>query len=142
MGLIKRKERVMVIGMFDLYNAEHALLLEKAEGLGDELYVGVFSDRCIQYFNGHGHPIYALTERMMLLRANKHVKMVGLIAGTNESQVIKGTMGLLNFWKPKFVVDIESVFDVSCLLNEFSFKHVKMTFDESKTEKIISRLRR
>ena len=94
------KERVIAIGGFDLYNNLHAEFLKQAAALGDELYVGVFSDRLIKYRTGLGHPVYSLDERLSLVRSNKHVTMVAPLPGANSNQMLKGLQGLLGFWKP------------------------------------------
>lgn len=67
---------VFTCGCFDLFHAGHALLLEKARGLGDMLVVGVNSDSSIAALKGEDRPIQRLCDRMAVLRSIRWVDAV------------------------------------------------------------------
>lgn len=59
--------RVLTTGTFDIPHAGHFSFLRKAAALGDELYVGVLSDKFVELYKGE-RPLYNQEERALLIQ--------------------------------------------------------------------------
>ena len=65
---------VFTNGCFDLFHAGHLKILYEAKKLGDELYVGINTDRSIHLLNkGHNRPIIPQDQRFEMVAACKYV---------------------------------------------------------------------
>ena len=54
---MKKHPRVLVTGVFDILHTEHIKFLKKAKALGEELIVGIESDKRVRQIKGEGRPI-------------------------------------------------------------------------------------
>jgi len=70
------KHIVYVDGNWDLFNAGHIELLEKAKTLGDFLLVGVHDDHSVNAYLGKNYPIMNLHERVLNVLSCKYVDEV------------------------------------------------------------------
>ena len=78
----KIKNSVFTVGFFDIIQAAHIELLEKAAKVGDFLIVGVFSDKKIKSLKGTQLPVYPLIERMGILST---LQMIDIIMEVDKS---------------------------------------------------------
>jgi len=85
---------VYVDGNFDLFNAGHIELLEKAKGLGDFLLVGVHDDQTVNSYLGKNYPIMNLHERVLNVLSCKHVDEVILGAPVVSTQDMLVSMNI------------------------------------------------
>lgn len=60
----KKKIKVLVTGVFDVFHDEHAVFLQKAHQLGDYLVVGIESDKRVKQLKGENRPINNQRERV------------------------------------------------------------------------------
>jgi D-beta-D-heptose 7-phosphate kinase / D-beta-D-heptose 1-phosphate adenosyltransferase len=99
---------VFTNGCFDLFHVGHLKLLKKAKELGDELHVGINSDRSISNLKGPDRPIIPQDQRFEILAAIKYVDRVyifdeqtpiNLIEQIMPDIVVKG-----GDWKPQDIV--------------------------------------
>lgn len=63
--MLKRR-RVLTIGTFDVPHIGHAAFLRKCEQFGDEVIVGVNTDRFVQEYRGKT-PVFSYSERRDLI---------------------------------------------------------------------------
>ena len=70
------KQVVFTSGCFDLLQAGHVALLDRARRMGDYLVVGVNSNRTVRILKGPGRPVVPLAERMELLAGLRMVDCV------------------------------------------------------------------
>ncbi|WP_223670975.1 adenylyltransferase/cytidyltransferase family protein [Kangiella shandongensis] len=69
--------RVITFGTFDVFHVGHVNILERARALGDELYVGVSSDK-LNYSKKGRPPIYSEHDRIRIIDALSCVDFVFL----------------------------------------------------------------
>lgn len=67
---------VITNGCFDLIHPGHIRLLEHARKLGDQLVVGVNTDRAVEALKGPGRPVNTLADRMYVLAGLQMVSYV------------------------------------------------------------------
>jgi len=67
---------VFTNGCFDLFHAGHVNLLYNAKKLGDELYVGLNTDRSILEIKGPDRPIIPQDQRFEIVAACRYVDRV------------------------------------------------------------------
>lgn len=67
-------KRVLTYGSFDLLHVGHVRLLDRAASMGDELYVGLSTQR-FSSLKGK-HPFYRYSDRAEILRALRSVTCV------------------------------------------------------------------
>jgi cytidyltransferase-like protein len=60
----KKKIKVLVTGVFDVFHDEHLIFLQKAQRLGDYLVVGIESDKRVKEIKGENRPINSQEERV------------------------------------------------------------------------------
>ncbi|MCI2235362.1 adenylyltransferase/cytidyltransferase family protein [Helicobacter sp. CaF467b] len=65
-------KRVITFGTFDLFHYGHLKILERAMGLGDELYVGVSSD-ALNFSKKGRYPLYTEFERRAIVDSIRFV---------------------------------------------------------------------
>ena len=58
-------------GVYDLFHIGHLNLLKNAKGLCDKLFVGVSTDKLVEY--KHKHPVIPFEERIEIVRSCKFV---------------------------------------------------------------------
>ena len=85
--------RVLTLGTFDIPHVGHVTFLDKAASLGDELIVGVNSDRFVERYKGE-RPLFSFDERAELLTR------AGYTVRVNDGP---GRV-LVERWKPVFLV--------------------------------------
>lgn len=68
-------KRVITFGIFDLFHYGHLMILERAANLGDELFVGISSDK-LNFAKKARYPIYTQMERIAIVKALKCVTEV------------------------------------------------------------------
>lgn len=78
-------KRVVTFGTFDVFHVGHLWLLERAAEMGDELYVGVSTDKLNMEKKGR-FPVYSQKERAAIISALKCVTEVFM----EESMDLKG----------------------------------------------------
>lgn len=89
-------KRIWVNGCFDVLHVGHIELLKYAKSLGDELIVGIDSDKRIKSMKGETRPYNKLMDRKRMLEAIKYVDRV----------VVFGTDTELNNLVDNFNIDI------------------------------------
>ncbi|MDC1215611.1 adenylyltransferase/cytidyltransferase family protein [bacterium] len=82
---------VYVHGAFDLFNAGHVHLLEKAKAFGDYLLVGIWDDADVRSQEGEGHPVLKCQERALGVLACRHVDDIILGAPTRVTKDLLAT---------------------------------------------------
>lgn len=78
---------VYIAGEWDMFNATHVQILQKARTFGDYLYVGVHTDDSAEAYHGGRPPVFNLYERVLAIMGCKYVDDVLLgadIAVTTE----------------------------------------------------------
>ena len=102
------KRIVFTNGCFDLIHPGHTRYLSKAKALGDDLIVGLNSDRSVRELKGEGRPLTPEVERAEILAALEAVDFVTifdeptpqkLIARLLPNVLVKGAG-----WKPDEIV--------------------------------------
>jgi len=84
---------VFTNGCFDLIHAGHVNLLYNAKSLGDELYVGLNSDKSISCLNkGPNRPIIPEDQRFEMVAACKYVDQVFLFDEPTPIKLIESIM--------------------------------------------------
>ena len=103
------KKVVWTNGCFDILHRGHIELFEYAKSLGDELIVGIDSDRRVREDKGEDRPINSLDDRAIVLQSIKYIDRVIEFDSTNElERLIKDirpdVMVIGSDWKGKKVV--------------------------------------
>ena len=107
------KEKIIwTNGCFDILHRGHIELFEYAKSLGDELVVGIDSDRRVKEDKGEDRPINSLDDRAIILQSIKYIDRVIEFDSTNElERLIKDirpdVMVIGSDWKNKPVVGSE-----------------------------------
>jgi len=57
----------------DLFHPGVISRIKKAKAMGDYLYVGLWSDEMVQYYQGENYPLMSMQERALMLLACKYV---------------------------------------------------------------------
>jgi len=75
---LKKENKTLVFtnGCFDILHKGHAAYLNQAKSLGDDLIVGVNSDRSVKVLKGAGRPVNNENDRAFLLDNLKNVDYV------------------------------------------------------------------
>ena len=99
-------------GCFDILHRGHIEMFEYAKSLGDELIVGIDSDRRVKEDKGEDRPINSLDDRAIVLQSIKYIDRVIEFDSTNElERLIKDIkpdiMVIGSDWKGKRVVGEE-----------------------------------
>ena len=99
-------KRVLTFGTFDLFHYGHLMVLQRAAGLGDELFVGVSSD-ALNFSKKNRYPIYSQMERMEIIKSLKCVTEVFLEESLElkREYLLKYNANILvmgNDWEGKF----------------------------------------
>jgi cytidyltransferase-like protein len=68
--------KIWTNGCFDILHRGHIELFKYAKSLGNELIVGVDSDRKVARDKGHNRPINNLEDRMEMLRAIRYIDSI------------------------------------------------------------------
>ena len=68
--------KVWTIGCFDVLHRGHIEMLKYAKSLGNELIVGIDTDRKVKQDKGSDRPFNTLEDRMEMLRALRYVDRV------------------------------------------------------------------
>ena len=92
--------RVLCNGVWDVFHAGHASILEQAKALGDYLLVGIYNDGIVNSYRGKAHPVLNLNERVLSVLACKYVDDIvidppyvitqEMVAALNISVVVTG----------------------------------------------------
>ena len=103
------KKIVWTNGCFDILHRGHIEMFEYAKSLGDELIVGIDSDRRVKEDKGKGRPINSLDDRAIILQSIKYIDRVIEFDSTDELEwLIKDikpdVMVIGSDWKDKKVV--------------------------------------
>jgi len=107
------KEKIIwTNGCFDILHRGHIELFEYAKSLGDELVVGIDSDRRVKEDKGEDRPINSLDDRAIVLQSIKYIDRVIEFDSTDElKNLIKDIkpdiMVIGSDWKGKRVVGEE-----------------------------------
>ena len=106
------KKIVWTNGCFDILHRGHIEMFEYAKSLGDELIVGIDSDRRVKEDKGKGRPINSLDDRAIVLQSIKYIDRVIEFDSTDELEwLIKDikpdVMVIGSDWKDKKVVGEE-----------------------------------
>jgi rfaE bifunctional protein nucleotidyltransferase chain/domain len=82
---------VFTNGCFDLFHAGHLSLLYQAKRLGDQLYVGINSDKSIFCYldKGHDRPIIPEGERFEIVASIKYVDRVFMFDEPTPKELIE-----------------------------------------------------
>ena len=118
LSVLKRARRaghriVFTNGVYDLLHPGHAMLLERARGLGDILVVGINSDASVRRLKGPERPFMRGRERALMLAALEAVDYVvqfeqdtplALIEAVQPDLLVKG-----GDWRPDGIVGREIV---------------------------------
>lgn len=83
---------VFTNGVFDLIHAGHIKLLKEAKELGDELHVGINSDRSVAHIKGPDRPIIPEGQRYEMLSSIKYVDRVYVFDDLTPINLIKEIM--------------------------------------------------
>ncbi len=83
------KKVVFTNGCFDILHAGHVEYLEAAKSLGDELIVGINSDKSVKTLKGNGRPINKLAHRAKVLGSLKCVDKVVVFGDKTPIKLIK-----------------------------------------------------
>ncbi|HHL22740.1 MAG TPA: hypothetical protein ENJ52_14605 [Aliiroseovarius sp.] len=94
-----RPKLVYTEGVFDLFHANHSLLLKEARAHGDSLVVGVVSDRMAASYKRR--PIIPERERLQIVQDHKSVDCAFILDGPVDSSTFDKA---LRDWRPDVVV--------------------------------------
>ena len=83
---------VFTNGCFDLFHAGHLHVLYHAKKLGDELHVGINSDKSIMALKGPFRPIIPEDQRFEMIAACKYVDRVYLFDEPTPKRLIEMIM--------------------------------------------------
>lgn len=85
---------VFTNGCFDLFHAGHLKLLYEAKKLGDELYVGINSDKSIMYHldKGIDRPVIPQDQRFEIVASIKYVDRVFMFDEPTPKELIEKIM--------------------------------------------------
>tara|TARA_E500000178_G_C16807340_1_gene655340 strand:+ start:287 stop:691 length:405 start_codon:yes stop_codon:yes gene_type:complete len=102
-------KKVFVSGCFDILHAGHIKLLHRAKTLGNDLYVGIDSDKRVKKSKGPNRPVNNEKNRLDMLRSLRIIKSVRIF-GSDKSLLnmirrIKPDILLLgDDWKNKKII--------------------------------------
>lgn len=108
---------IWVNGCFDVLHIGHIGLLEYAKSLGDEVIVGIDSDKRVKELKGEDRPFNNQHDRANMLRAIKYVDAVFIFDNENQMEgliTLHGvdTMVVGDEYQDKRVVGSERVGEV------------------------------
>jgi D-beta-D-heptose 7-phosphate kinase/D-beta-D-heptose 1-phosphate adenosyltransferase len=125
--------KIWTNGCFDILHRGHIELFKYAKSLGNELTVGIDSDRKITMDKGCDRPINNLVDRMEMLRAIRYIDKIVYFDSTDELEC------LIKDYNPDILI-VGSDWNEKKVIGERHAKEVKF-FDrigEYSTTKIIS----
>lgn len=101
--------KIFVSGCFDILHVGHLKLLHKAKKLGNDVYIGIDSDKRVKKSKGPSRPINNEKNRMDMLRNLKIVKSVKVFGSDkgliNMIKKIRPDILLLgDDWKDKKII--------------------------------------
>lgn len=96
-------------GCFDILHRGHIELFKYAKSLGDNLIVGIDSDKKVKLDKGQDRPINCVEDRKYILESIRHIDKVLIFESTKELEnLIKETkpdiMVIGSDWKDKTVI--------------------------------------
>ena len=128
--------RVWTNGCFDILHRGHIELFKYAKSLGDELIVGIDSDKKVMEDKGEGRPINNLDDRMFVLDSIEYIDIVLDFDSTDElrnliKDIKPDIMVIGSDWKGKDVIGQEYTgklvffdriegYSTTSLLNEYN----------------------
>ncbi len=80
--------KIWTNGCFDILHRGHIELFKYAKSLGNELIVGVDSDRKVARDKGHNRPINNLEDRMEMLRAIRYIDSIVHFDSSDELECL------------------------------------------------------
>ena len=104
--------RVWTNGCFDILHRGHIELFHYAKSLGDELIVGIDSDKKVKEDKGEDSPINSLDDRAIILQSIKYIDRVIGFDSTDELEYLikdikPDIMVIGSDWKGKDVIGQE-----------------------------------
>ena len=104
--------RVWTNGCFDILHRGHIELFKYAKSLGDELIVGIDSDKKVKEDKGEDRPINSLDDRAIILQSIKYIDRVIEFDSTDElrnliKDIKPDIMVIGSDWKGKDVIGQE-----------------------------------
>ena len=104
--------KIWTNGCFDILHRGHIELFRYAKSLGDELIVGIDTDKKVKKDKGKGRPINSLNDRIMMLNSLIYVdKVIPFDSTTELERTLKwlhpSVMVIGSDWKGKTVVGQE-----------------------------------
>ena len=90
--------KVWTNGCFDILHRGHIELFRYAKSLGDELIVGIDTDKKVKKDKGKGRPINSLNDRMMMLNSLVYIDKVIPFDSTEDLD------GTIKWYKPDIMV--------------------------------------
>ena len=107
-----KQKLIWTNGCFDILHRGHIEMFEYAKSLGDELIVGIDSDRRVREDKGEDRPINSLDDRAIVLQSIKYIDRVVEFDSTNElrnliKDIRPDIMVIGSDWKGKKVVGEE-----------------------------------
>lgn len=90
--------KVWTNGCFDVLHRGHIELFKYAKSLGDELIVGIDSDRKVKHDKGGSRPVNNMEDRMAILHSIKYIDRVVHFDSKNELEE------LIRHHRPDFMV--------------------------------------
>src|SRR5713101_1298063 len=132
---IVKLTKIWTNGCFDILHRGHIELFKYAKSLGDELAVGVDSDRKVMGDKGTGRPINNLENRMETLKAIRYIDRVVWFDSQNMLR------DLLKKYGPDIIV-IDSDWKDKRVIGEEYTKEVRFfdRIEEYSTTKIINNI--
>jgi D-beta-D-heptose 7-phosphate kinase/D-beta-D-heptose 1-phosphate adenosyltransferase len=80
--------KVWTNGCFDILHRGHIELFKYAKSLGDELTVGVDSDRKVMADKGRGRPVNKLEDRVEILKSIKYIDRIVHFDSSDELECL------------------------------------------------------
>ena len=104
--------KVWTNGCFDILHRGHIELFKYAKSLGDELIVGIDSDKKVKEDKGEDRPINSLDDRAIILQSIKYIDRVIEFDSTDElrnliKDIKPDIMVIGSDWKGKDVIGQE-----------------------------------
>jgi rfaE bifunctional protein nucleotidyltransferase chain/domain len=125
--------KIWTNGCFDILHRGHIELFKYAKSLGDELMVGVDSDRKVKRDKGLSRPANNLEDRMEMLKALKYIDRVVHFDSSDELEC------LIKTYNPDIIV-VGSDWEGKRVIGELYAKEVKFfhRIEEYSTTKILN----
>lgn len=105
---MERKIKIFTNGCYDIFHAGHLHVLKEAKKLGDELHVGINSDKSVRSIKGPLRPIIPQEQRYEIISSIKYVDYVYIFDDPTPIKLIESIMPDIivkgGDWKPQDVV--------------------------------------